>query len=1007
MKTILVAGTNSGVGKTSIAVGLMAAFCRRGLRVQPFKVGPDFLDPMHHKAATGRDSYNLDGWMLSREVNLACFMRCTPFTDIAIVEGVMGLYDGRDGKSDSGSTAEMAKLLGTPVVLVLDCWQLARSAAALIRGYTSFDPDVKFAGVLLNKVGSSSHTAWLTEAILATEPDVRVLGGVPKSAGIELPEMHLGAHPPVDEEVPVNYIQRLADLIESHVDLDSILEQAVPLESVHGDILGNPSLDLFYNSSVVHPKPVRIGVARDDAFCFYYHENLLLLQNAGSELVEFSPLRDTLPPRLDGIYFGGGYPELHLEQLSSNKRLLYGIRAFANAGGVIFAECGGLMYLSQGIEDDEQRKWSMCGVFPFWTRMQPVMHMGYVTVTPQDNCVLFPASIGEIRGQIFHFSEMFYANSNTINLCPKGFCTKAEYRKAAEDVEGYMHGNTMASFVHLHFGSNPAAAVSFVERCRMDSTKAAAVAAASASAVAGAGPVAAAAAGAAAAAAVAEAMGETKSLIPYQSVGDNSDLFLRRSGSFDLSSMKQHYEGRRNNGRLVRSESEIWVGQLDQENNSYSKLGGEITRSEDYNRRVSTKAGFASTTGKAYNSRDDVEDINSNVRGRHGNSLEKNLDKDNLVQGGHRKHLPPLTANRRTFGWLVNGEVPKHLEKVPSGSRFSSSSPTSRALPERIVSLSPSATEILYELGAGKRLIGVTESCVRPSGCSNELYNVCRTKVEPGSRMQTYVEVPKPVGTLGNGSSMRLDVSWLCKAKPDLIIIQDSSLHGDTCSTSIVGILAQAGLQSGKNTQIMILRPHTVADAISGIVELGDRVGLYHEACLLADWLRSRLRKAAVAVARLHRPRVLVLHSLDPLIMGGHWVPEMESLAGGLDDLQKPGCNAETLLWRRITNYAPEVLIFAHLTPSAEQTLSEVQKIVKFSGFWSLPAVEAGRVYICEHIYFSYPGPKLVDGVELLVGMLHPSASQSWQVPGAVLKLSLTPGQKCSPDQISKHFQPC
>lgn len=233
----------------------------------------------------------------------------------------------------------------------------------------------------------------------------------------------------------------------------------------------------------------------------------------------------------------------------------------------------------------------------------------------------------------------------------------------------------------------------------MDSTKAAAVAAASASAVAGAGPVAAAAAGAAAAAAVAEAMGETKSLIPYQSVGDNSDLFLRRSGSFDLSSMKQHYEGRRNNGRLVRSESEIWVGQLDQENNSYSKLGGEITRSEDYNRRVSTKAGFASTTGKAYNSRDDVEDINSNVRGRHGNSLEKNLDKDNLVQGGHRKHLPPLTANRRTFGWLVNGEVPKHLEKVPSGSRFSSSSPTSRALPERIVSLSPSATEILYELG--------------------------------------------------------------------------------------------------------------------------------------------------------------------------------------------------------------------------------------------------------------------------------------------------------------------
>ncbi|BBN07366.1 hypothetical protein Mp_4g03270 [Marchantia polymorpha subsp. ruderalis] len=207
--------------------------------------------------------------------------------------------------------------------------------------------------------------------------------------------------------------------------------------------------------------------------------------------------------------------------------------------------------------------------------------------------------------------------------------------------------------------------------------------------------------------------------------------------------------------------------------------------------------------------------------------------------------------------------------------------------------------KILYELGARKR----------PSGCSNKLYNVCRIKVELGSRMQTYVEVPKPVGTLGRGSSIKLDVSWLCKAKPDLIIIQDSSLHGDTCSTSIVGILAQAGLQSGKNTQIMIMRLQTVADVI--LWDCGARG---------KEWLRSRLRKAAAAVARLHRPRVLVLHSLDPLIMGGHWVPEMESLGGGLDDLQKPGCNADTLFWRSITNYAPEVLIFAHLTSSAEQT---------------------------------------------------------------------------------------
>ncbi|KAL2629141.1 hypothetical protein R1flu_013827 [Riccia fluitans] len=1007
MKTILVAGTNSGVGKTSIALGLMAAFARRGLRVQPFKVGPDFLDPIYHKAATGRESYNLDGWMLSREVNLACFMRCIPFTDIAIVEGVMGLYDGRDGKSDSGSTAEMAKLLDTPVLLVLDCWALARSAAAVIRGYTSFDPDIKFAGVLFNKVGGTSHTAWLTEAISATEPGIRVLGGVPKSAGIELPGRHLGVHLPTGDELemPVNYIHKLAELIEIHVDLDAILKQSTSFELTHADLVPSSStMDLILNPPVEHLRPVRIGVARDDAFCFYYHENLLLLQSAGAELVEFSPLRDTLPPRLDGIYFGGGYPELYLEELSSNTRLLYGIRAFANAGGVIFGEGGGLMYLAQGIEDEDQQKWSMCGVFPFWTRMQHVMHMGYVTVTPQENCVLFPASVGEIRGQIYHFCEMFYANSSAINLCAKGFITKAEYQKPGEDFEGFMYGNTMVSFVHLHFGSNPSAAQSLVERCRMDTTKAAAVAAASASAVAAAGPVAAAAAGAAAASAVAEAMGESKSLVPYQSVSDYSALTLRRTGSFDLGSRRKSHEGRRINGRLVRSESEIWVGQLDQKNGSYSKVGGEIIRSNVEYSPVASKAGFASTKGKGHGAREDIEVVNSKEHRQHGDIVDSNSNE--AAATVRRKNLPPLTSNRRASGWLMNGEVPKHLERVPSGSRFSSSSPSSRALPERIVSLSPSATEILIELGAGRRVIGVTEACVRPNGIMNEQYIVCRSKLDPGSRFQTHIEIQKSAGTLGKGMSMRLDVSWLCKAKPDLIIIQDSSLHGDTCSSSIVGVLAQAGLESGKNTNIMILKPNTVADVLAGILDVGDRVGLYHEACLLGDWLRSRLRKAAASVARLHRPRVLVLHAVDPFVLGGHWVPEMVSLAGGLDALQRPGCNAESVIWRRIINYAPEVLIFALVSSSLEQTFSEVGKVSRFSGFWSLPAVEAGRVYICEHFFFSSPGPKLVDGVEILTSMVHPSAPLNQQVPGTVLKLRLTSGQTCSPDQISKHFQP-
>eukprot|EP00240_Pyramimonas_obovata_P013677 CAMPEP_0118936046 /NCGR_PEP_ID=MMETSP1169-20130426/15976_1 /TAXON_ID=36882 /ORGANISM="Pyramimonas obovata, Strain CCMP722" /LENGTH=260 /DNA_ID=CAMNT_0006879145 /DNA_START=370 /DNA_END=1149 /DNA_ORIENTATION=- len=226
MKIFLVAGTQSGVGKTSIAIGLMAAFRRRGLKVQPFKVGPDFIDPLHHRMACGRPSFNLDGWMLDSESTVANVKRRAKDCDVAVVEGVMGLFDGLDGSSDTGSTAQMAKWLSAPVVLVLDCWAMGRSVAALIKGFELFDPDLNLAGIILNKVGSPAHAEWLIASLKAAKCKVPVIGSVPQNLGVAVPEdHHLGVTVPGPDDAQDEYIKRLAEIMESSIDLDALLEK--------------------------------------------------------------------------------------------------------------------------------------------------------------------------------------------------------------------------------------------------------------------------------------------------------------------------------------------------------------------------------------------------------------------------------------------------------------------------------------------------------------------------------------------------------------------------------------------------------------------------------------------------------------------------------------------------------------------------------------------------------------------------------------------------------------
>ena len=442
LSAFVVAGTHSGAGKTTVSLGIMAALRRRGLVVQPYKVGPDFIDPLHHERVCGRASRNLDGWMLTRETNVARFATCASDADVAVVEGVMGLFDGSDATSERGSTAEMAKILGLPVVLVVDAGAMARSAAAVVHGFVSFDPDLHAAGVIFNNAGSPAHGEMLREAMTG---GAAVFGAVPRSAGVAMPERHLGLHLP--HETRDDFIDTLADLIEDAVDLDGLLEAARVNRY-------SPSPE-HQRTVHEHQQRVRIGVARDEAFCFYYRDNLDLLEHYGATLVEFSPIHGGLPEDLHGIYIGGGYPELDAPQLAANEDMRGAVRAFASDGRPIYGECGGLMYLASALEVDGE-SYPMCGVLPFATRIPASLTIAYVDVKTGGG--LFGPGLNA-RGQLFHHSEIVGEPSTDR-------CFTLTTTSGATSEEGFCAGNVLAGYAHLHFASEPRLAETFVERCR-------------------------------------------------------------------------------------------------------------------------------------------------------------------------------------------------------------------------------------------------------------------------------------------------------------------------------------------------------------------------------------------------------------------------------------------------------------------------------------------------------------------------------------------------------------
>ncbi|MET7490349.1 cobyrinate a,c-diamide synthase [Streptomyces sp. NPDC005538] len=444
---LVIAAPASGSGKTTVATGLMAAFTARGLAVSPHKVGPDYIDPGYHALATGRVGRNLDAYLCGPELVGPLFAHGARGCDLAVVEGVMGMYDGAAGEGELASTAHVAKLLRAPVVLVVDASSQSRSVAALVHGFASWDPEVRVGGVILNKVASDRHEALLREALDAA--GVPVLGALRRAPQVDTPSRHLGLVPVAERQAAaVEAVAAMGAQVDAGCDLEGLLALARGAGVLScaawdaGEVLGAENAG---------PRP-KVAIAGGPAFTFSYAEHTELLTAAGAEVVGFDPLRDEqLPDGTTGLVIGGGFPEVYVAELSANEPLRKAVAALAESGAPVAAECAGLLYLCRELDGRP-----MCGVLDVSARMSERLTLGYRDAVALSDSVLAVAGT-RMRGHEFH---------RTVVEPGSGAAPAWGVRAPDRRVEGFVQQGVHASYLHTHWAAEPGVARRFVERCR-------------------------------------------------------------------------------------------------------------------------------------------------------------------------------------------------------------------------------------------------------------------------------------------------------------------------------------------------------------------------------------------------------------------------------------------------------------------------------------------------------------------------------------------------------------
>ncbi|GAB6898490.1 cobyrinate a,c-diamide synthase [Kineosporia succinea] len=455
---IVVAAPASGHGKTSVATGLLAAFAARGLVVSPHKVGPDYIDPGYHALAAGRPGRTLDPWLVGEERLVPLFKHAVAKpvpADLAVIEGVMGLYDGAAGRGEFASTAHVARVLDAPVLLVVDSTAMGRSVAALVKGFAGFDPRIRVGGVILNRVGSDRHEMILRQAL--GELGIPVLGAIRRHDALATPSRHLGLVPAAERSgEAVDVVRGLGAVVADAVDLDAVLALARSAPSLPGGAW-NPDDEIAgvvgSRFERVGPRPV-IAMAGGAAFTFSYAETAELLTAAGADVVTVDPrIDEALPQDTTGLVIGGGFPEIYAEELSANEPLRNAVSVQAAAGTAIVAECAGLLYLARSLDDRQ-----MCGVLATDARMTGRLTLGYREATAMSDSVITTTGT-TVRGHEFHRTA----------CTPGAGITPAWEWSAADGTrhrEGFVQGTVHASYLHLHWASTPGAALGLVEAAR-------------------------------------------------------------------------------------------------------------------------------------------------------------------------------------------------------------------------------------------------------------------------------------------------------------------------------------------------------------------------------------------------------------------------------------------------------------------------------------------------------------------------------------------------------------
>jgi len=1038
MKAIVVGGTQRGVGKTTIAAALMLAFKRRGMRVKGFKIGSDFIDPLVHEHAIGVASENLDVYLTSERYAAERVASVADACDVCVIDGISGLYDGRDGMSEEGSTAHVAKLINAGVLLVVDCNAMARSIAAMIKGYREFDPDLDLIGVVFNKTGGEAHTIYLKDSLSAAGGGVEVFGGVPKDANAPVTGGGDGggAPPPMSStsasEVSMQQrIAHMATILETNVDLDALLEAIPPyvppeLETPIAEGAEDDRRDRTREAEVRKSSKdkVRIAVARDEAFCFYYPDNLAKLEEAGAELVYFSPIAgDVLPADIRGVIFGGGYPEFHAQALLKNRPLRSAVTAFATSGGVVYGEGGGLMFLSQTLSaPDGSCPRSMCGVAPFATRLTSAIKTGYVEVTIAPGNPLFTPG-ARVRGQTFRYSEIDGDRPSKMRLSDdnRGIGWGATYEVQPEakfgnaaggvELDGFAWNKVLVSYVHLHFGVNPSLAHSFVAACRSVSADASETA-------------------------------ERAAMVSRRTLS-------RSFGPLTPVNSKKLVDG------FSRSKSEEDFEQ--KSSNSSPNSGGVDSPPEKVKQVLPPRRARAMSRDFREFELDSAEGMGM-FRSRSSASMQM---LSSQIASKLSSSLPRKQANSELdlatqlyYGNASSTTTNDHLH-APSQLQLPAPQPVGS-----IISLSPSATSVLFALGLGDRVIGVTDACSIPSdinvapkiiarhssGCSptsssglgltqrQSHSSLASNEQEYGAlhHNSSYGSLNRLMGKekdsgLSSDKWALFDVNFVRHAEARLIFTPDTCEDCTDLRNSTAKYLHEADVFltgaeydstddgtiefNGSRPSIFPVAPQTLSDVLEMILQIGILCGVKERAVTLLTQLRSRMRTIARVVSTCdERPKVLSLEGLKPLFAGGHWVPEMKSIAGGIDELQEPGCSAERLRWEQVLSYAPDVLLLipSYIGRSSEETmektLEKLEHLASQPGWWVLPAVRTRRVFILAHEMFCQAGPQLVDGIEMLARILNPDAFPMELPQGVCLKLALEDGRSCRPKQLRQHF---